>query len=250
MPAHSSHLLQPLDVGCFAMLKRAYGRFVSDLARVGYNHIDKLDFLADYPRARTEAFQPEIIRNSFKATGLVPVDAERVLSKLNISLRTPTPPSSRPSSRSSQFTPKTPRTVIQLQKQASMLKDLLKQRSHSPPTPSKVMLDQIIKGCAVTMHNAALLAQENANLRAANEKKRQKRKRSTRQIAHEGGLSVEEGLQLVQQQNQPVEDDGVVSHAQGDLPIQQDQPATRAPPRCSGCREIGHRINSCRNRYI
>ncbi|KAI2791755.1 hypothetical protein POX_c04633 [Penicillium oxalicum] len=27
MPSHSSHLLQPLDVGCFAVLKRAYGRF-------------------------------------------------------------------------------------------------------------------------------------------------------------------------------------------------------------------------------
>jgi hypothetical protein len=57
MPAHSSHLLQPLDVGCFAVLKRAYGRFVSDLARVGYNHIDKFDFLDDYQRARLEAFQ-------------------------------------------------------------------------------------------------------------------------------------------------------------------------------------------------
>ena len=101
MLAYSSHLLQPLDIRCFAVLKRAYGRFVSDLARVGYNYIDKLDFLADYPRARAEAFQPEIVRNSFIATGLVPIDAERVLSKLNISLRTPIPPGSRLSSRSS-----------------------------------------------------------------------------------------------------------------------------------------------------
>lgn len=92
------------------LLKRAHGRFVSDLARVGYNHIDKLDFLADYPRARIEAFQQQTIRNSFAATSLVPIDPERVLSKLNISLRTPTPPSSRPSSISSQFTPQTPKT--------------------------------------------------------------------------------------------------------------------------------------------
>ena len=98
MPAHSSHLLQPRDVGCFAVLKRVYGRFVSDLARVGYNHIDKLDFLADYPRARAEAFQPYIIQSSFAATGLVPINPDRVLSKLNISLRTPSPPGSRPSS--------------------------------------------------------------------------------------------------------------------------------------------------------
>lgn len=101
----------------------------------------------------------------------------------------------------------------------------------------------------MTIHNAALLAQENANLRAAN-KKRQKRTRSTRQIAHTGGLSVEEGLQLAQQLNQPVKGDGVVSHTQGDLPTQQDQPARRAQPRYSGYREVGHRINSCKNRYI
>jgi hypothetical protein len=60
MPVHSSHLLQPLHVRYYAVLKRAYGRFVSDLACVGYDHIDKPDFLADYPRARFEAFQPEL----------------------------------------------------------------------------------------------------------------------------------------------------------------------------------------------
>jgi hypothetical protein len=52
MPAHSSYLLQLLDVSCFAVLQRAYGRFVSDLGRRGYNYIDKFDFLEDYQRAR------------------------------------------------------------------------------------------------------------------------------------------------------------------------------------------------------
>jgi hypothetical protein len=48
MPAHLSYLLQPLDVRCFAIVKRAYGRFVSDLTRRGYNYIDKHNFLVDY----------------------------------------------------------------------------------------------------------------------------------------------------------------------------------------------------------
>jgi hypothetical protein len=170
---------------------------VSDLARQGYNHIDKFDFLEDYQRARLEAFQkPSTIQNSFAATGLVPIDAERVLSRLNISLRTPTPLGSRPgtsSTSSSQFTPKTPRTVAQLYKQSSMLKGLLNRRSQTP-TP---LIDQIIKGYAMVMYSATLLSQENANIRAANEKKRQKRQRSTRQIPYEEGLSIEEGIQLV-----------------------------------------------------
>jgi hypothetical protein len=178
----------------------------------------------------------------------VPVDAERVLSKLNISLRTPSPPGSRPSSRSSQFTPKTPRTVVQLQKQVSMLKGLLHQRSNSPPSPSKTILDRIIKGHCEALHNTALLAQENANLRMANEKIVKKRNRSTKQIPCEQGLTVEEGLQLVAQLDLPVEGDGVGSHEQRELPSQANPPRTRAPPRCTGCWEIGHKINRCKNR--
>jgi hypothetical protein len=116
-----------------------------------------------------------------------------------------------------------------------MLKELLKQQSHSPPTPSKLMLDQIIKSCATTMHNATLLAKENHDLRAANKKKRRKRTRSTRQIAHKGGLSIEEGIQLVQQPIQPVEANEVVSHEEVDLPNQPIQPVRRAPPTYSGC---------------
>jgi hypothetical protein len=56
------------------------------------------------------------------------------------------------------------------------------------------MLDQIIKGTALSLHNAALLAQDNANLRAANEKMVKKRHRPTKHIPCEEGLTVEEGL--------------------------------------------------------
>jgi hypothetical protein len=211
------------------------------IARTGYNHIEKLDFLAGYPRARIEPFQPNIIRNSFVATDIIPIDPERVLSKPSTCLRTPSPPSSQPSSRSSGFTPKTPRTLIQLEKEASMLEELHKQLSKSPPTPSEILINQIIKGGAMTMHSAAFLVKENADRSAANEKKRQKRTPSTMQIAHEGVLSIEEGLQLAQQPIQPVEADDVVSHEQGDLPTQQDQPCKRALLKCSGCGQIGHR---------
>jgi hypothetical protein len=35
MPAHSSHILQPLDVGCFGPLKQAYGRQIEKKMRAG-----------------------------------------------------------------------------------------------------------------------------------------------------------------------------------------------------------------------
>ena len=71
MLAYLSHLLQPLDVGCFTVLKRLYGRMVETKIRNGINYINKLDFLEVYPLARIKAFKSEIIKNSFLATGLV-----------------------------------------------------------------------------------------------------------------------------------------------------------------------------------
>ena len=61
--------------------------------RVGINHIDKSDFLLAYLTVHTESLTSNTIRNGFIATGLVPYDPERVVSKLNTQLRTPTPPS-------------------------------------------------------------------------------------------------------------------------------------------------------------
>ena len=166
MPAHSSYLLQPLDIGCFAVLKRSYRGLVDQQMRLGINYIDKLDFLAAYPEARVSAFQALAIKDSFAAAGLVPFDPQRVLSKLNIQLRTPTPSGSRPSSRS--FTTETPATVAELLQQASSIMAFLKRRSNSPPSSSQTALNQLIKGCQIAIQNGILLEQEDKELRAAN----------------------------------------------------------------------------------
>jgi hypothetical protein len=111
MPAGSSHLLQPLDIGCFGPLKRAYGGLIESRSRLGKHHIDKFDFLGAYPRAYQSVFNEKNIQSSFAAAGIEPYDPDRVLSKLHVSLSTPSPPlaSSRGSS-----TFATPHTVQQL----------------------------------------------------------------------------------------------------------------------------------------
>ena len=91
MPPHSSHLLQPLDVGCFSPLKRAYGDEISGLARDHINHIDKITFLPAFRRAFERSFTEGNIRASFRGAGVVPYDPEAVLLKLDVKLRTPTP---------------------------------------------------------------------------------------------------------------------------------------------------------------
>lgn len=57
------------------------------------NHIDKPDFLRAFKTAYIEAMTLANIQSSFAATGIVPYDPDRVLSKLHAQLKTPTPPS-------------------------------------------------------------------------------------------------------------------------------------------------------------
>jgi len=97
MPLHSSYLLQPLDVGCFRLLKQAYGRQVKDLIRMYINHISKLEFLCSFREAFFASITEKNIQGGFTGASLIPFDLERVLSKLDIKLRTPIPPTLRPS---------------------------------------------------------------------------------------------------------------------------------------------------------
>lgn len=184
MPAHSSHLLQPLDVGCFSSLKQAYGRSVEQIMACGVNHIDKLEFLPLYQQARKLAISPSNIQAGFAATGLVPYSPNRVLSQLHAEYHTPTPPQ-RPQSNGS-WTAETPHNIAELQKQTALLKGYLQQHMHSPTNQA---LGQIVKGCKMAMSSAVLLASENEKLRAENH--RQKRKRAVkRTYVGKGGVSI------------------------------------------------------------
>jgi hypothetical protein len=91
MLAHSSHLLQPLDVGCFSVLKQAYGRNIEQIMGCGVNHIDKHKFLPLYRQARQVALYRNNIQVGFAATDLVPYSPNRVLAQLHIEFRIPLP---------------------------------------------------------------------------------------------------------------------------------------------------------------
>ncbi|KAF5269036.1 hypothetical protein FOXYS1_31 [Fusarium oxysporum] len=109
MPAHASHLLQPLDVGCFAVLKKAYGREIEHLIRCSITHISKTEFFQAFYTAFKATFTESNIRGGFRGAGLAPFDPEAVISKLDVQLRTPTPPeeATEPSTPWASKTPKT-----------------------------------------------------------------------------------------------------------------------------------------------
>jgi hypothetical protein len=153
MPPHTSHLLQPLDVGCYSPLKVLYGHEVSELARQAVFHVDKLDFLWIYQKVRPTVLSESNIKAGFQATGLVPYCPERVLSCLTV-VRTPSPPGTTAAVGES-WTAETPRTTEQLQQQARLVKDLLRRQSQSPTSQA---ISQLVKGCQLAMQSATVLA--------------------------------------------------------------------------------------------
>jgi hypothetical protein len=171
----------------------------------------------------------------------VPYDPDRVISQLNIKLRTPTPPGSS----SSAWSPKTPYNLKQLTRQASSVKALIERRSRSPQSPTDTALNQLVKGCQLAMHGATVLAKENRDLRATNEKQKQKRQRSKKQLPYRDGISIQEARELISYPNQA----GEASNSTAvEVDTSASQLASRAPPRCSDCRNIGHRRLQCPNR--
>jgi hypothetical protein len=91
MPPHSSHILQPLDVGCFGPLKRAYGGQIEKRVRAGTTHISKEDFFPAFLAAFQQTMTVQNIQGGFRGAGLVPHDPESVIARLDVKLRTPTP---------------------------------------------------------------------------------------------------------------------------------------------------------------
>ena len=232
MPPHTSHLLQPLDIGCYSPLKVLYGHEVSELARQGVFHIDKLDFLWIYQRVRPTALSKGNIKAGFEATGLIPSCPDRVLSNLTV-VRTPSPPGTA-SGIPASWTAETPRTTCQLEQQARLVQRLLQRQSQSP---TSVAIAQLVKGCQLAMNSATILAEENSKLRAANDRQRRKRQIRRQYIARGGVLEAQEGQRLVTEAQIVVQ--------QGDQEV--TPPArTRAPPTCSKCHVQGHNRTQCR----
>ncbi|EED21402.1 conserved hypothetical protein [Talaromyces stipitatus ATCC 10500] len=245
MPPHSSHLLQPLDVGCFAVLKRHYGQLVEQRMRLGFNHIDKMDFLTAFPQARTVAYKAQTIWNSFAATGLVPFNPDRVIQQLNIRLKTPTPPPSRSSNTASSCL-QTPQNIRQFIRQSTTINKRINERTESNQNQEiNQAVVRLSKAYEMIANDVLLVRKENYDLRAAHEKEKQKRQKSKKQISIEQAVTKEEVQALVQGQVE-------ASHAVTTTPAEPELPASQAVVRrqyrCSGCNVMGHRINQCPSR--
>jgi len=79
LPAHSSHLLQPLDVGIFKPFKSAYNRACQEFLRQNVGRqITRYDICELACKAYVKALTPSNIINSFRKTGIVPFNMQAI----------------------------------------------------------------------------------------------------------------------------------------------------------------------------
>jgi hypothetical protein len=198
MPAHASHLLQPLDVGCFGPLKKAYGREIEYLIRCHITYISRTEFFSALHAAFRATFTESNIQGGFRGAGIAPFNPENVISKLDMQLRTPTPPGeiSQPST---PWVSKAPKTAIKAQSQSEYLEKRIRRHKSSSPESIIKALKSNTKAIKAVMHEVVLLRSELRNLRGANEilSRRQRIKRTRLQKG--GVMTIEEALQVIDQ---------------------------------------------------
>lgn len=256
MPPHASHLLQPLDVGCFSVLKRLYGGAVSTLMRNGVNSIDKEDFLEMIADARIGAFKTSTIQNSFLATGLVPLDANKVLEKLNVRLDS-LPPfeiiSQRPLSSGSDSDPNTLWTLSKFTKSQSRIKKGLESSSSILSSPTKREIQRTYDMTIKVVHHHIFLQNRCTQLEVTNKKQTKKREakhKFSTQKGIFGGLEGGEDDVVIEDEDRS-KDISLPEVPTKPLvePTLPSMPVVRRQVTCSGCGIKGHTYTYCPTRF-
>ena len=82
LPPHSTHLLQPLDVGIFQTYKKNFKNSIQNEVFHGLTEMSKTDFFAIFQGFSDRTFAPNRIQSAFRKTGLIPYNPSIVLDKM------------------------------------------------------------------------------------------------------------------------------------------------------------------------
>ena len=180
-PPHSTHFIQPCDVGLFGPYKHHFTEMVNEAVRIGYTTIGKQEFLSMLAQARAKAMKPSTIISAFKRAGIEPINAQLTI---NAALGTLAPvaaedarPVTPPCDDLSEY-PETPNTCRCTKKQGQWLLDAYTDDSRSKDDMARV-LSPYVRGTRVQSilleHTTKTLSQTKA-ARHAQEKARKTKK--------------------------------------------------------------------------
>jgi hypothetical protein len=239
MPPHSSHLLQPLDVGCFGPLKKAYGRQIDQLIRRYINHITKTEFFSAFCTAYQAAITESNIRGGFRGAGLAPFNPEHVISKLDIQLRTPTPPEE-VTEPSTPWTLKTPKTILETQSHSKYLQERIRNHKSSSPESIIEAVKYFEKGQSILLHKIALLEAKNQELQQANDMLSRRRRAKRTRLQKRGNMTIGDAQEAIDQID--VNTQVVAESSRGSSQGSSGQLRVR---RCGTCGKTGHNTRTC-----
>jgi hypothetical protein len=239
LPPHSSHLTQPLDVGCFATLKRKYGRQIEGFMKAYINHITKVEFLMAFKQAYQQSITVANGQAGFRGAGLIPFDPQAVISKLDVKLRTPTPIGP-PSVDVDPWVSQTPHNPTEALSQTTLVRDRIARHQGSSPTPLFQTVASLAKGTERLAHELTLVNAELRTLRAANEALSKRRRAKKNRIRQGGALTVEDTHDIMAQDevNEQIRRD---RRFRG---VNREEGISTAR-RCGTCGKTGHNARTC-----
>lgn len=107
LPAHATHILQPLDQQPFASLKAAYSSRLHQHDPFGQKKVSRAQFDIMWAEARGLALTEKTIRQGWARTGLVPFNPQQPLSRTEVLYQRAQTPDLQPTATLEHRTPKT-----------------------------------------------------------------------------------------------------------------------------------------------
>ena len=172
----------------------------------------------------------------------MPLQPETVLSKLDVQLRTPTPPAA---TIEALWEARTLSNARKLKAQSSLIYKRVRQHKSSSPASIIKKIGQLKKGAEIMILSAKLIKERITSLKKANEAALKRRERKKKRIQKQGVLTkgagedilaqYEADQQLAREERQGGERSGL---------------SRQALARCKRCRETGHNSRTCKKETI
>jgi hypothetical protein len=177
---HTSHILQPLDVGVFQAYKHWHSEAIADATQTGGGKFTKVEFLNALDIIRQKTFKKQTIRHGFRATGIVPYNPHMIIEQLEDYMATPPPPSSSGGS-SHNSTPKTADRFKKMGRKLLYLEALSDEYIYT--------LAKLAKGSVAQAHLIEELRRDLAATTAAQQARKERTRASRRRIQTGGVVS-------------------------------------------------------------
>jgi hypothetical protein len=161
LPPHTSHILQPLDVGIFSPLKRVLSAEIEKLFRLDTRRIPRVEWTEACITAINRAFIPRSIETSFRASGIYPLSPVTILSTLRMpttTLRVTPPPIITPNDLDRPLLDSSPPEGTELREATLLVNPIV--RSSTLETPVKRYIERSGTAFERTTSENALLRKE------------------------------------------------------------------------------------------